>query len=150
MLPPIPLHTYNPISKLTIKQFMCVLPHFHTPKVTLCTLKKCLLRFTDCLSVIFLMWYCNLSIFSNAKKKLHISINLSTSYKLHNFLCVKIFKHSNHMTCGINVHTLGSNIWQILVFYENKSYFIGILKILDPFINHMTITLKGLISNIKI
>jgi hypothetical protein len=70
----------------------------------------------------------NLSIFSNAIKiytfpptKSHLK-----TFELHNFLCVKIFKHSNYMTCDISVPTLGSNIWKLLVFYEKKSYFMGI------------------------
>jgi hypothetical protein len=54
------------------------------------------------------------------------------------------------MTCGIIVPTLGSNIWKLFVFYEKKSYFMGILKIWDPFINHMTMILRGLISNLNI
>jgi hypothetical protein len=37
-----------------------------------------------------------------------------------------------------------------LVFGENKSYFLGILKVWDPLANHMTTTLRGLILNIKI
>jgi hypothetical protein len=37
-----------------------------------------------------------------------------------------------------------------LVFGENKSYFISILIVGDPLVNHMTTTLKGLILNIKI
>jgi hypothetical protein len=71
-------------------------------------------------------------------------------YELHKFLCVKIFKHSNYMTCDISVPTFGSNIWNLLVFYENKSFFMGILKIWDISMNHMITTLRGLISNIKI
>jgi hypothetical protein len=37
-----------------------------------------------------------------------------------------------------------------LVFDEKKSYFMGILKVWDPFVNHMTTTLNGLILNIRI
>jgi hypothetical protein len=37
-----------------------------------------------------------------------------------------------------------------LVFGEKKSYFLGILKVWDPIVNHMTTTLKGIILNIKI
>jgi hypothetical protein len=37
-----------------------------------------------------------------------------------------------------------------LVFGGKKSYFLGILKVLDPLVNHMTTTLKGIILNIKI
>jgi hypothetical protein len=53
------------------------------------------------------------------------------------------------MTCGINVPTLGSNIWKLLVFYEKSSYLMDTLKIWDPFMNHTTITLRELIPNIK-
>jgi hypothetical protein len=54
------------------------------------------------------------------------------------------------MTCGINVPILGSNIPKTLVFGEKKSYFLGILKVGNPFINHMTTTLRGIIANTKI
>jgi hypothetical protein len=37
-----------------------------------------------------------------------------------------------------------------LVFGEKKSYFLGILKVYDPFVNHMTTISKGLVLNIKI
>jgi hypothetical protein len=36
-----------------------------------------------------------------------------------------------------------------LVFGGKKSYFLGILKVWDPFVNHMSKTLKGFILNIK-
>jgi hypothetical protein len=39
---------------------------------------------------------------------------------LQNFLCVKIFKHSNPMTCDIIVPTLGLNISKLLMFYEKN------------------------------
>ncbi len=54
------------------------------------------------------------------------------------------------MTCDNFLPTSWSNLQKILVFGENKSYFIGILKIQDPLVNHMATTLKGLILNIKI
>jgi hypothetical protein len=86
------------------------------------------------------------------------------------FICIVVFKYfqmleNSHISTifyvwrslniqtiwrDINVPTLSSNIWKLLVFYEKKSYFMGILKIWNLFINHMTTTLKGLISNIKI
>jgi hypothetical protein len=37
-----------------------------------------------------------------------------------------------------------------LVFGEKKSYFLGILKVWDPLVNHMTTTVRGVILNIKI
>ncbi len=91
-----------------------------------------------CLSVQFLIWYWSILAFSNARKTLHISTNLVI------FLCVKIFKHSNHMT----IYRLWVQIYEILIFYEKKAYFMGILKIWDPIINCMTIALR-IISNIK-
>jgi hypothetical protein len=54
------------------------------------------------------------------------------------------------MTCGIIVPILGSNIRKQLVFGEKKSYFLGILKVWNPFINHMTTTLRGLIGSKKL
>jgi hypothetical protein len=45
---------------------------------------------------------------------------------------------------------LRSDIFKILVFGENNSYFISILIVRDPLVNHMTTILKGLILNIKI
>jgi len=40
-------------------------------------------------------------------------------------------------------------IYIYVVFGEKKLYMIGISKFYNPFINHMTTTLRGLISNIK-
>jgi hypothetical protein len=37
-----------------------------------------------------------------------------------------------------------------VVFGEKNSYFLGILKVYDPFINYMTKNLRKLISNMKI
>jgi hypothetical protein len=54
------------------------------------------------------------------------------------------------MTCGITAPILGSNIPKELVFGEKKSYFLSILKVWNPCINHMTTILKGLIGNKKI
>jgi hypothetical protein len=54
------------------------------------------------------------------------------------------------MTCDNFLPTLRSNILKNLVFGENKSYFISILKVENPLVNCMTTTLKGLILNIKI
>ncbi len=58
--------------------------------------------------------------------------------------CVNIFKHSKHMTYGIHVPTLVSNTLFFLIFGEEKSYFLGILKIQDLFMNYMATTLKRL------
>ncbi len=54
------------------------------------------------------------------------------------------------MTCDNFLPTLRSDIFKILVFGENNSYFISILIVRDPLVNHMTTILKGLILNIKI
>lgn len=51
-------------------------------------------------------------------------------------MCQIFFKHSNYVTCDIILPTLGLNISKFLIFNENKSYFIDILKVQDPFINH--------------
>jgi hypothetical protein len=54
------------------------------------------------------------------------------------------------MTCGVTISILGSNISKNLVFGEKKSYFLGILKVWNPCIKHMTTILRGLIGNKKI
>ncbi len=54
------------------------------------------------------------------------------------------------MTSDNYLPTLQSNLQKILVFGEKKSSFLGILKILDPLVNDMTTTSRGVILNIKI
>lgn len=63
------------------------------------------------------------------------------------YIIVEISKPPTHMTSSIIQFRFQLFFWGI---WWEKSYFKNILRFLYPFINHIAITLRELISNIKI
>jgi hypothetical protein len=98
----------------------------------------------------FFIRYCNLSIFSNARKILHIHQPSHLNIWIAQFSMCKDLQTLRPCDMRHYCTHFDSNIWKLLVFFKKSHIFMDTLKAWNPFINHMTRILRGLLLNLKI